>query len=82
MCKLEPVWHTLSGFHSCPHNPDVNNPAYRALTYDELAAAYQQQMEAMLEGGVDSILIETIFDTLNAHPTADSGPTSFHVPRW
>ena len=38
-------------------SPDVNNPAYRALTYDELAAAYQQQMEAMLEGGVDAILI-------------------------
>lgn len=47
-------------------SPDVNNPAYRALSYDELAASYQQQMEAMLEGGVDAILIETIFDTLNA----------------
>ena len=44
----------------------MNNPAYRALSYDELAASYQQQMEAMLEGGVDAILIETIFDTLNA----------------
>ena len=51
---------------TCSMSPDVNNPAYRALTYDELAAAYQQQMEAMLEGGVDAILIETIFDTLNA----------------
>ena len=47
-------------------SPDVNNPAFRALSYDELADAYQQQMEAMLEGGVDAILIETIFDTLNA----------------
>ena len=47
-------------------SPDVNNPAFRALSYDELAASYQQQMEAMLEGGVDAILIETIFDTLNA----------------
>ena len=47
---------------TCSMSPDVNNPAYRALTYDELAAAYQQQMEAMLEGGVDAILIETIFD--------------------
>ena len=47
-------------------SPDVNNPAFRALSYDELATSYQQQMEAMLEGGVDAILIETIFDTLNA----------------
>ena len=51
---------------TCSMSPDVNNPAYRALSYDELAASYQQQMEAMLEGGVDAILIETIFDTLNA----------------
>lgn len=51
---------------TCSMSPDVNNPAYRALSYDELAAAYQQQMEAMLEGGVDALLIETIFDTLNA----------------
>ena len=47
-------------------SPDVNNPAYRAVTYDEMADAYQQQMEAMLESGVDALLIETIFDTLNA----------------
>ena len=51
---------------TCSMSPDVNNPAFRALSYDELADAYQQQMEAMLEGGVDVILIETIFDTLNA----------------
>lgn len=51
---------------TCSMSPDVNNPAFRALSYDGLAAAYQQQMEAMLEGGVDAILIETIFDTLNA----------------
>ena len=51
---------------TCSMSPDVNNPAFRALSYDELAASYQQQMEAMLEGGVDAILIETIFDTLNA----------------
>ncbi len=51
---------------TCSMSPDVNNPAFRALSYDELAGAYQQQMEAMLEGGVDAILIETIFDTLNA----------------
>ncbi|WP_018669565.1 methionine synthase [Bacteroides gallinarum] len=51
---------------TCSMSPDVNNPALRALTYDELAAAYREQMEAMLEGGVDALLIETIFDTLNA----------------
>ena len=44
----------------------MNNPAMRALTYDELADAYREQMEALLEGGVDALLIETIFDTLNA----------------
>lgn len=51
---------------TCSMSPDVNNPASRALTFDELAIAYQQQMEALIEGGVDAILIETIFDTLNA----------------
>lgn len=51
---------------TCSMSPDVNNPAFRALTYDELAAAYREQMEAMLEAGVDALLIETIFDTLNA----------------
>ena len=51
---------------ACSMSPDVNNPAFRALTYDELAAAYREQMEAMLEAGVDALLIETIFDTLNA----------------
>lgn len=51
---------------TCSMSPDVNDPAMRALTYDELAAAYQEQMEGLLEGGVDFLLIETIFDTLNA----------------
>ena len=51
---------------TCSMSPDVNNPAYRALTFDELTAAYCEQMEAMIEAGVDAILIETIFDTLNA----------------
>lgn len=51
---------------TCSMSPDVNDPAMRALGYDELASAYQEQMEALLEGGVDAILIETIFDTLNA----------------
>ena len=51
---------------TCSMSPDVNNPAFRAITFDELTDAYQEQMEALLEGGVDAILIETIFDSLNA----------------
>lgn len=51
---------------TCSMSPDVNNPAYRAITFDELAKAYVEQMEALIEGGVDALLIETIFDTLNA----------------
>lgn len=51
---------------TCSMSPDVNNPAYRAITFDELAEAYVEQMEALIEGGVDALLIETIFDTLNA----------------
>ncbi|HAB36311.1 MAG TPA: 5-methyltetrahydrofolate--homocysteine methyltransferase, partial [Cryomorphaceae bacterium] len=47
-------------------SPDVNRPAYRNITFDELATAYQQQAEALMEGGVDALLIETVFDTLNA----------------
>ena len=51
---------------TCSMSPDVNNPAFRAISFDELVEAYMEQMEALLEGGVDAILIETIFDTLNA----------------
>ena len=47
-------------------SPDVNNPGFRAITFDELKAAYHEQAAALLEGGVDLLLIETIFDTLNA----------------
>ena len=47
-------------------SPDVNNPALRNITYDESLNAYVEQMEALLRGGVDVLLIETIFDTLNA----------------
>ena len=47
-------------------SPDVNRPAFRAITFDELATAYQEQAEALIEGGVDVLLVETIFDTLNA----------------
>jgi len=47
-------------------SPDVNDPAFRAATFDELYASYFEQIEALIEGGVDLILIETIFDTLNS----------------
>jgi 5-methyltetrahydrofolate--homocysteine methyltransferase len=47
-------------------SPDVNNPGYRALTFDEAMAAYYEQVKGLVEGGVDLLLIETIFDTLNA----------------
>src|SRR5665647_729658 len=47
-------------------SPDVNNPAYRAVSFDDLVAAYKEQILALIEGGVDALLIETIFDTLNA----------------
>ncbi|MFT6397476.1 MAG: 5-methyltetrahydrofolate--homocysteine methyltransferase [Bradymonadia bacterium] len=56
-------------------SPDVENPAYRAVTYDAVHAAYAEQVRGLIEGGVDVILIETIFDTLNAkaaiHATLD-----------
>jgi len=47
-------------------SPDVNNPAFRAVTFDELKTAYKVQVEALIDGGVDILLVETIFDTLNA----------------
>ncbi|MGG8496517.1 homocysteine S-methyltransferase family protein [Tenacibaculum sp. TC6] len=47
-------------------SPDVNDPGYRAVTFDELRVAYKQQVEALLDGGADLLLVETIFDTLNA----------------
>ena len=47
-------------------SPDVNRPEYRAITFEELRIAYKQQVEALIDGGVDLLLVETIFDTLNA----------------
>ena len=47
-------------------SPDVNDPGYRAISFDELRVAYKQQAEALVDGGVDILLVETIFDTLNA----------------
>ena len=51
---------------TCSMSPDVSDPARRELTYDMLFDAYTEQIEALTEGGVDALLIETIFDTLNA----------------
>ncbi|TYA69875.1 homocysteine S-methyltransferase family protein [Seonamhaeicola marinus] len=47
-------------------SPDVNDPGYRAVTFDELRIAYKQQVEALMDGGADILLVETVFDTLNA----------------
>jgi 5-methyltetrahydrofolate--homocysteine methyltransferase len=47
-------------------SPDVNDPGYRSITFDELRSAYRSQVEALLDGGVDLLLVETVFDTLNA----------------
>jgi 5-methyltetrahydrofolate--homocysteine methyltransferase len=47
-------------------SPEVNDPGFRAVTFDELRIAYKQQVEALIDGGVDLLLVETIFDTLNA----------------
>lgn len=47
-------------------SPDVNDPGFRAVTFDELRIAYKQQVEALIDGGSDILLVETIFDTLNA----------------
>ena len=47
-------------------SPDVNNPGYRAVTFDDVAAAYTEQIKGLVDGGADILLVETIFDTLNA----------------
>ena len=51
---------------TCSISPDVNDPAFRNITFDELVLNYREATLALIEGGVDLILIETIFDTLNA----------------
>ena len=60
---------------TCSMSPDVSNPAARELSYDELFDAYCEQMRALMGGGVDAILIETIFDTLNAKAGIDAALT-------
>ena len=57
---------------TCSMSPDVSNPALRELDYDVLYAAYLEEADALIEGGVDALLIETIFDTLNAKVAIDA----------
>ena len=57
---------------TCSMSPDVSNPAARDITYNELYEAYCEQIGALIEGGVDAILIETVFDTLNAKAAIDA----------
>ena len=58
-------------------SPNVDDPAMRAVTYDELFEAYREQIGALMEGGVDVLLIETIFDTLNAKATVMAAESMF-----
>ena len=58
-------------------SPDVENPALRAVDFDTLRAAYAEQMEALVDGGVDLLLIETVFDTLNAKAALDAAEDVF-----
>ena len=61
---------------TCSMSPDVSNPAARDITYDELFADYCEQIDGLIEGGVDAILLETIFDTLNAKAGIDAAVTT------
>ena len=63
---------------TCSMSPDISDPALRELTYDQLFEAYCEQMSALMEGGVDAILIETIFDTLNAKAAIDAALTTMN----
>lgn len=57
---------------TCSMSPDVSNPAYRELTYDQALEAYIEQIGGLVDGGADVILIETVFDTLNAKAAIDA----------
>ena len=68
-------------------SPDVNDPGFRAITFDELVSAYREQIAGLLEGGVDALIIETIFDTLNAKAAGFAAESVFddvgyRVPLW
>jgi len=60
-------------------SPDVNDPGFRAITFDELVRAYGEALDGLLEGGVDLILLETIFDTLNAKAALFAIETAFQA---
>ena len=61
---------------TCSMSPDVSNPARRDLTYSQLFEAYLEQMDALIEGGVDALLIETVFDSLNSKCAIDAAMTA------
>ena len=64
-------------------SPRVDDPAYRAVTFEQVRAAYAEQIAALAEGGVDLLLIETIFDTLNAKAAiAAARDVAPHLPLW
>jgi 5-methyltetrahydrofolate--homocysteine methyltransferase len=64
-------------------SPHVEDPAYRAVSFDEVRAAYAEQVQALADGGVDLLLIETIFDTLNAKAAiAAARDVAPHLPLW
>jgi 5-methyltetrahydrofolate--homocysteine methyltransferase len=60
-------------------SPDVNDPGYRAVTFDELVGAYAEALDGLLEGGVDLVLVETVFDTLNAKAALFAIESAFEV---
>jgi 5-methyltetrahydrofolate--homocysteine methyltransferase len=62
-------------------SPDVNNPGYRAVTFDEVVEAYTEQIRGLVDGGVDVLLIETIFDTLNAKAAIFAIKQFFHTTK-
>ena len=61
---------------TCSMSPDVSDPAKRDVTYDEMYVAYEEQIDGLIDGGVDILLIETIFDTLNAKAATDAALTT------
>ncbi len=63
-------------------SPDVNNPGYRAVTFDEVRSAYAEQVSALLEGGVHILLVETIFDTLNCKAALYAIEEVFEQKGW
>ena len=63
---------------TCSMSPNVSNPAFRDLTYDELLTDYIEQIDGLVQGGVDAILIETIFDSLNAKCAIDAAQQVMH----